>query len=289
MTLKKRTTTPTLGLTTLLILAGACTPFDRLQAQGTQSAEPVRWEGQMAPGTTLEVQGFNGQIRAVAATGSQARVEARRSARRGDPSEVEIRVVEHAGGVTLCAIHPSARRAECQPGREVRQSIPNNHMQVVFTVEVPAGVHLSAHTSNGAITAEGVAGDVNARTSNGPIRVDGARYADVRTSNGPITLRTNGEATASTSNGAITAHVGRLEGDTPLRFTTSNGPINLTPPAGANVSLDARTSNGRIQSDFPVTVSGTMQRNRMTGTIGAGGRPLEVRTSNGSIRLRQGA
>jgi hypothetical protein len=39
--------------------------------------------------------------------------------RRSDPAEVEIEVVEHAGGVTICAVYPSpgSRPNECRQGR----------------------------------------------------------------------------------------------------------------------------------------------------------------------------
>jgi hypothetical protein len=70
------------------------------------------------------------------------------------------------------------------------------------------------------------------------------------------------------------AVLGRLEGEEPLLFRTSNGPVSLTLPAGTNAWLDARTSNGRIQSDFPVTVSGAGRGTQLTGTIGTGGRSL---------------
>jgi DUF4097 and DUF4098 domain-containing protein YvlB len=65
-----------------------------------------------------------------------------------------------------------------------------------------------------------------------------------------------------------------------------NGGITLALLAGIGADLEARTVNGSIQSDFPITVSGRMNPRRLAGRIGQGGRMLDVETVNGSIRLR---
>lgn len=46
--------------------------------------------------------------------------------------------------------------------------------------------------------------------------------------------------------------------------------------------------NGSVDSDFPITIQGRMQRRHLRGTIGSGGRSLELTTVNGGIELRKG-
>ena len=66
-----------------------------------------------------------------------------------------------------------------------------------------------------------------------------------------------------------------------------NGAITVTLPASASVSVDAETMNGRVSSDWnDVEIHGRRQ-NHASGTIGSGGRDLELSTMNGSIRLRR--
>ncbi|MGH7672909.1 MAG: hypothetical protein ACREMC_08415, partial [Gemmatimonadales bacterium] len=78
-----------------------------LAAAGSAAAqEDFRWHGRLAPGKTIEVKGVNGDVRAVAATGPEVDVTAAKRARRSDPDEVKIEVVEHEGGVTICAVYP---------------------------------------------------------------------------------------------------------------------------------------------------------------------------------------
>ena len=72
-----------------------------------------------------------------------------------------------------------------------------------------------------------------------------------------------------------------------MRRSTVNGGITLNLPATLSTEIRAETLNGDIDSDFPMTVSGRFGPRRVRATIGAGGRTLELKTVNGSIRLRK--
>jgi len=67
-----------------------------------------------------------------------------------------------------------------------------------------------------------------------------------------------------------------------------NGGITLTAPADLSAELDASAVNGGIDSDFPVTVNGRIDRTHLRGKIGNGGRTLELETVNGGIQLKKG-
>ena len=45
--------------------------------------------------------------------------------------------------------------------------------------------------------------------------------------------------------------------------------------------------NGDITTDFPLTVQGRFSKRRISGTIGSGGRQLELETVNGGIELKK--
>jgi len=47
------------------------------------------------------------------------------------------------------------------------------------------------------------------------------------------------------------------------------------------------TLHGSISSDYPVQLSGRFGPRRAEGTIGRGGREIEMETVNGSIELRK--
>jgi hypothetical protein len=256
---------------------------------GQTTAPTFTWDGVLADGETLEIKGVNGSIQAVPASGSRASVVATRSARRSDPTEVEIVVVEHSEGITICAVYPSSglNRNECLPGDEGRLGARNNDVQVEFTVQVPAEVDFVARTTNGEVNTISLAGRVEAYSTNGDVAIDGASSAIARTTNGSVVIRSAGEADAHTTNGEIEAYLQDLSAATPLDFSTTNGSITVGLPSTTNASIDARTTNGRITSDLPITVQGSMRRNRLEGMIGNGGREIRLRTTNGSIRLER--
>lgn len=242
-----------------------------LGAPALLAAEDFRWQGRIAPGGTLEIKGINGGIDASAGSG-EAEVRAVKSARRSDPDAVEIKVVEHAGGVTLCAVYPapedSRRPNECEPGDGGHSRTRDNDVQVHFQVKVPAGVRLVAKTVNGGIDARELEADVVAHTVNGSVRVE-----------------TRGRAEAKTVNGSIEASFGRADWTGSNQFKTVNGAIRLDLPADLSAEVSAKTVNGDIETDFPLTVKGRFSRRSLHGTIGAGGRQLELETVNGAIRL----
>lgn len=100
-------------------------------------------------------------------------------------------------------------------------------------------------------------------------------------------LDATGTARAETVNGGITARLGRADWTGALKLTTVNGGIEMTMPEDLSADVKASTVNGDIQTDFPLTVTGRISRRKVEGTIGSGGRLLELSTVNGGIELRK--
>jgi hypothetical protein len=236
-----------------------------------QDREEFFWSGRVAPGRAVEVRSINGAIRAERANGTEVEITAVKTARRSDPSEVTVEIVEHADGLLVCAVYPTptgSRPNECSTDN-YSMSTRNNDVQVEFTLRIPDGVRLDARTTNGGVEASGLTADV-----------------DVRTTNGGIRISTLGVARARTTNGAIDVTLGDLSGTDPLEFRTTNGGITLTVPGGLDANLSARTTNGSISSDLPITVQGSFGPRRLEGVIGSGGRSIVLETTNGNVRLR---
>lgn len=254
------------ALLTLLAAAAAATPAEAQQAD-------FDWRGRLAEGQTIEIRGVNGEIRATASEDNTIRVQANRHGRRDDPESVRIEVVEHTGGVTICAVYPTPRNArrenECVPGGG-QNSVQRNDVKVDFTVRVPAGVRFAGHTVNGNVQAEGIRADVRAATVNGNVDV-----------------ATTGFAEASSVNGDITCRLGRSNFEGDVQFETVNGSVTVEMPEGLNADFRANTVNGSIDSDFPILVTGKVSRRSLRGTIGNGGPELRLSTVNGSILLRK--
>jgi hypothetical protein len=254
--------------------AGDAEPAEALVSLSAQSsADEFRWNGRVAAGKTVEVRGVNGGLSAEPGDGNEVEVTAVKTARRSDPKEVEIRVVEHAGGVLICALYPSAEPSNsqrCVPGEGDGVNIRNNDVTVEFKVRVPRNVNFRGRTVNGNIETGALGGDVEVKTVNGSINVTAA-----------------GVASAKTVNGSITARLGRADWNAELDFKTVNGGITLDLPSDLNADVTAKTQNGEVTTDFPVTLLGRVSRKQLNGTIGGGGRALSLKTVNGNIQLRR--
>jgi hypothetical protein len=239
-----------------------------LTAQDTWS-----WGKQVPQGQRLEIKGVNGGVTARLASGSEVRVSARKHARRSDLESVKIEVVEHQGGVTICAVYPAPAgrpENECVPGAGGRNHVQDNDVNVDFTVELPRGVDLTARTVNGSIEGAALQSDVEANTVNGGVEI-----------------ATSGLTRAQTVNGSVSVTVGRADWQDELEIKTVNGGISFNVAGDLNAEVTASTVNGDIDTDFPLTVRGRFGPRRLTGTIGSGGRELLLSTVNGDIAIRK--
>lgn len=149
-------------------------------------------------------------------------------------------------------------------GRQVDASVS-------YEIRLPRAARLEIVTVNGRVSSTGPDGEQRLRTTNGRIEVDAAGgNVDARTTNGSI------EVTL----------VGALAG-ADVELSTTNGSISLHLPSDLSGRLEARTVNGRIRSDLPLTVEASSRR-RLTGDLNGGGDSrIGLRTVNGGISILQ--
>lgn len=187
-------------------------------------------------------------VRAIVNAQAESDADARRIA-----SEVEVR----AGGGRISATGPdlSGRRGES--------------WSVSYRVYVPARTDLDLNTRNGGISIRGVQGNVRFDATNG-----GVTLTDL-----------GGDVRGRTRNGGLTVALGgtRWEG-AGLDVETRNGGVRLSVPDGYSAELTARTVNGGLRSEVPLTVQGRLDRG-INSTLGSGGAPVNVRTTNGGLRI----
>jgi hypothetical protein len=146
---------------------------------------------------------------------------------------------------------------------------------VSFVVYVPANSDLELNTGNGPLSVRSVMGRMSLETGNGPLSlrdVGGDVYA--RAQNGPISVTLTGTSWRGTG----------------LDAQTQNGPISLNVPDGFNAQLEAGTDNGPFASDITLSVQslrGGRIRGPISATLGNGGPPIRVVTTNGPVSIRR--
>jgi DUF4097 and DUF4098 domain-containing protein YvlB len=142
---------------------------------------------------------------------------------------------------------------------------------VSYVISAPRGIDLDLSSVNGGLSVDGIRGELDLRTTNGGIDLD-----DI-----------GGTVRAHTTNGGIDARlVGSGWSGEGLDLETTNGGISLTVPANFNARLTASTVHGGLDTDFPMTVQGRIGR-RVDATLGSGGPPVSLETTNGGIEIRR--
>ena len=124
---------------------------------------------------------------------------------------------------------------------------------------------------NGGVSISGVAGNIRFDTNNG-----GVRLIDV-----------GGDVKGATHNGGLNVLLGGTHWDGPgLDVETTNGGVTLAIPDGYNADLTTRTVNGGFRTELPITIQGELTSLQgVSTTLGSGGAPVRVRTTNGGLRI----
>jgi DUF4097 and DUF4098 domain-containing protein YvlB len=155
-------------------------------------------------------------------------------------------------------------------------------------VHVPEGTTISLRNENGPINVRGIEGPVDARATNGTIRIEDATGAvTLHTTNGRIACdAADAVVSAGATNGPIEFHGTLAAGQS--AFETINGRVTLKLPEGLAFHLDARTSNGKVATDFDVDGERDRKGKRLVGRVGHDPKVnLKVRTTNGNIRISE--
>jgi len=271
-----------------------------------------QWTGQMAAGTVLRVFSVNGPINAVVSSDGFAEVKAVKRGRSGRSirddrySELVFETRRVGNDIVICVLGPEddcdddgvTRHGRSRDGRQ-------RHADV--TIRVPKGVKLHVVSGNGAVEAEGTGAGVIARSGNGAVRVEahgdsvvahsGNGDIDVRGAGGPVNAHSGngrievttslGPVQATTGNGSIQVEMAALRGSENMSFRSGNGRVTVTLPADYNGELESSTGNGHLVSDFPLSVEGRLDRQRVRATIGKGGPRLRITSGNGNLVLRK--
>lgn len=144
---------------------------------------------------------------------------------------------------------------------------------VSFIVMVPRHTDLTLATQNGPLSVEDVSGQMDLQTQNGPLTL----------------LGVGGDVHASAQNGPLTVDLGGSRWDgVGLNAETQNGPATLRIPDNYNAKIEFGTVNGPMDMEFPmtVTISGRV-KDRISTTLGTGGPPIRVVTTNGPMTVRR--
>ena len=216
-------------------------------------------------GGRLEIINVNGVIEVHPAVGTQVEVLARREVRTRTDEEAKARL---AKAEMLEDVGPDHVKIEMKANDQGVGFGPHGRVNIVYQVNVPAGLNTTFRTENGAVRLENIAGQITAASTNGPI----------------IGRGLSGSVDASTVNGGIDIGLQSVSADS--KIVTVNGPATLTMSPDIDAELDAAAVNGGVmtQDDLPLT-GGVRTNRRVTGRLNDGGPRIIVQTTNGGVRI----
>ena len=143
---------------------------------------------------------------------------------------------------------------------------------------------ISLHTSVTDLQVASLPGDINLDSNN--LRVTEAKgTVRVVTHAKDVDLsQIYGDCSVEDRNGMISVEPAGGYG---VEAKNGRGDVEVTVPENASATVDGRTHNGDIVSDFNLTVSGD-ENKTVTGNIGSGGPKLVLSAKNGDIHIKKG-
>ena len=163
-----------------------------------------------------------------------------------------------------------------------------SNKSITLVIKIPQGAtNVKLSTVNGGnITANNLSGQLEIGNTNGGIQLTGI----------------SGSVVANTTNGNVKVSFKSIDPKAPMSFTSFNGNVDVTFPAGLKANLKARSDRGQVYSDFDVTPDPTQPKTTktakdgmyhlsvedwVTGKIDGGGPEMMMKTFNGTIYIRK--
>jgi hypothetical protein len=167
-----------------------------------------------------------------------------------------------------------------------------NSSSGTITVRNATFGHCVANTSYGTVIGGRLEGKTIRLTSaSGTVNVTDARAETIElsTSYGPVKARdiTTGDLKAGSSSGSVNvAFTPSTPTDLKAHVKSGYGSINVATPPGFAGTVRLATDYGSVRTELPVTISGSVSKKKLNGTIGQGTGSLDLETKSGSIDLR---
>lgn len=299
-------------LAAALSLTGCDVDIDDV-SMGNRVEEPFHYSYDFKAGSRLLLDNYNGAVEISSWEQPKIEIDGARFANSKERlSQVKVDISRGAESINIRTVPPverggntGARYVIRVPRQAVLELIKSTNGSVRVNGLDGAA---TLRTTNGSVRVSGVNGTVSATSTNGAIEcVNIAGPVTARTTNGRIKLEEiQGPMEATTTNGSIVAAMTRSTDDRKMRFSTTNGGIELRLPAALKNDVRASTSNGSIEVKLPATaafqvlartsgssirsdfdVKGDVTKKHMEGKVGGGGAMLDLSTSNGSISLQR--
>jgi hypothetical protein len=210
---------------------------------GALSRQPVHYQRTWSePVRTLDLDIGNGSVTLVGTDGAGAVVHA--DGARGLSTPTNEQTLED-GTLRI--------RSSCS------FSFGSNWCSLSYRVDLPAGARVVAHSSNGAVTADGLTGNVELSSNNGRVTANApSGTLTMHSSNGrvQVTGATSTHVSASSNNGSV--RVGFARPPHAVYAHSYNGSVTVgVPRSDISYRVEAHSDNGRVSTPVRTDPSGS--------------------------------
>jgi hypothetical protein len=220
--------------------------------------------------------------------------DARIEVRRGGPT-IQARVVTEGYQIGPGDVHIYEHQDGSTVSLEVKTphgphiSFRNRYVRV--EISVPQNTKLDLHSGDGSLVVSGT--DAPAFLSTGDGRVEVSDFSGpLKAKTGDGSMRISGrfdDLSLSTGDGRIECEI-RPGSKMSTRWVlrTNDGSLNLRLPANFAADIDARTGDGHVRVNVPITTkTSDSDGHHIRGSLNGGGNLLDIQTGDGSIDINE--
>ncbi len=242
--------------------------------RGKPTTETFSWKGPVKADGWLRLRNVSGDFDIKQGIGDSAEIQFVIERSNTFAPKAQVKVLQESDGVIACVLYgesSSCSAGEYKGGNTENYRWPSfmtGNTSVHGTVTLPRGVKLDAESTNGDINVSSVVSQMQITTVNGDIEVRGATQSvKINTTNGDIDLGMDAVGSG-------------------LTVETTNGSVSVELPPSLNAALKLRTTNGELDLGFAANITSKTAR-QIIATLGTGGSPIDISTTNGDVSLRQ--
>jgi len=147
----------------------------------------------------------------------------------------------------------------------------NTSYSVSYEIKVPESFDVNAGSTNGRVEAMDCKGRIRLGTTNGKIIADNI----------------SGSIRCNTTNGSIKVSLIEVDEREEMNFSSTNGSISVYLPRDIDADIKARTTNGSINCNLNITEQFSHSRKSLDAVVNKGGTYIYLKTTNGSIHIRE--
>ena len=252
-----------------VVFALMCAP-QLLLAQNR--GDDFHWERRLGSGQRVHARNINGDITVSPSSSGRVEIVGVRHGSSRAADRLTANVQETDDGIIVCVVRTDSDD-ECDGNGYHHHGDDDDdwgRASMNLEIRIPSSVAIDASSVSGNVDITGAQGDVRAASVSGDVRLERLRATSVE---------------ARTVSGEVTTSIESLAGTGPLSFKTVSGDVKLELPRNLDADLSMSSVSGQLDSDFQMTLGGRMSRRRIEARIGRGGRPLDVTTVSGDVRL----